>query len=464
MRNGKPGAGIAAIALAGCIAASTASAESIKIGIIRGNPSVDPHFTTSVVSYEVNSSMFEPLVRISNDGKMGPWLAKSWRVVDDTTWEFKLQDGVKWHDGRPFTGEDVAFTYTRARSVPKSPSSYANYLRPVKEVKVIDPSTIHVITNGPAPALLNSLVSVLIVSKHAGDNATTDDYQSGKAMIGTGPYKFASWIPNDTVVVERNQNYWGSNKPAWDKVTYVAMPNPATRVAALRSRDIDVALSVPPQDVATLKNDQRVDVFGGAPNRMIFLATDAADRALDTGMVTGPNGEKLDKNPLADVKVRNAMRLAIDMEAIKSKIYLGLAKHTGQLVHEHMFGYNPEMGGTWKPDPAKAKQLLQEFGWAGKFKLNIATSDTNFPLAVSLVQALAQLWTQVGIPTTVTSLQESVFLQQRNEGKIPLYPTGWSNPWGRRRISCRRSSTRAIRASAGARRTRPTTPTRRSTS
>src|SRR5205085_656919 len=106
----------------------------------------------------------------------------------------------------------------------KAPSSYANYLRQVKEVKVIDPTTIQIITDGPAPTLLNFLISVLIVSKHAGDGATTDDYHSGKAMIGTGPYKFVSWTPNDTVIVQKNADYWGDKepwiKPIWDKVTF----------------------------------------------------------------------------------------------------------------------------------------------------------------------------------------------------------------------------------------------------
>jgi peptide/nickel transport system substrate-binding protein len=429
MKFGRLGLYAAALAVA---LAAPASAADLKIGIIRGNPSIDPHFTTSVLSYEVNSSMFEPLVRISNDGKMGPWLAKSWKVIDDTTWEFKLQEGVKWHDGKPFTGEDVAFTYQRARAVPKSPSSYANYLRAVKEVQVIDPLTIRIITNGPAPTLLNSLISVLIVSKHAGENATTDDYQSGKAMIGTGPYKFSSWTANDTVIVTRNDDYWGGpdhQKPSWDKVSYIAMPNAASRIAALRSGDIDVALSVPPQDVAALKKDPKISVVGGPPNRMAFLATDQAPRALDTGLITGPNGEKLDRNPLADQKVRQALRLAIDLNALKDKIYLGLAKATGQLVHENMFGYIPGVG-VWKADPAKAKQLLQESGWAGKFKMTISTSDTNFPLVVPLTQAIAQLWSQIGIPTQVSVLQESVFVQKRNEGQIPIYPANWSNPSG----------------------------------
>ena len=150
------------------------SAADLKIGIIRGNPSIDPHFLTSIVAHEVNSSMFEPLIRITNDGKIGPSLAKSWKRIDDTTWEFKLQEGVKWSDGEPFTGEDVKFTYQRALNVPKSPTSYSTYLRGVKEVQVIDPTTIRILTNGPAPTLLASLNAVLIVSKHAGEGATTE--------------------------------------------------------------------------------------------------------------------------------------------------------------------------------------------------------------------------------------------------------------------------------------------------
>jgi peptide/nickel transport system substrate-binding protein len=420
--------GLLALGVAAALAATPVGAADLKIGIIRGNMSIDPHFTTSVVVYEVNSSMFEPLVRRSNDGKMGPWLAESWKVIDDTTWEFKLRPGIKWSDGEPFTADDVAFTYSRAGNVPKSPSSYARYLRPIKEVQVIDPLTLRIITDGPQPVLLNGLTSVLIVSRHAGENATTEDYFSGKAMVGTGPYKFVSWTPNDTVTVERNPNYWG-DKPAWDHVSYIGMPNSASRVAALRAGDIDVALSVPPPDVPALKADPKFSVFGGAPNRMIFVAINAHPEAVDTGMITGPNGEKLDKNPLADEKVRNALRLAIDTDAIKDKIYGGLALPTGQLLHDDMFGYIPGMG-PWKADPAKARELLKESGWAGKFKMTVASSDTNFPLAIETVQALAQEWTQIGVPTEVAAYQESVFLGKRNKGELPIYPTGWSNPSG----------------------------------
>jgi peptide/nickel transport system substrate-binding protein len=420
--------GLGALALATGLALTPAAAKELKIGTIRGSLSIDPHFTTSVVVYEANASMFEPLVRRTNDGKMAGWLAESWQIVDDTTWEFKLKPGIKWQDGQPLTSADIAFTYGRAGDVPKSPSSYARYLRSIKEVQVIDDLTFRIITDGPQPTLLNGLTSVLIVSKHVGDGASTEDYFSGKAMVGTGPYKFVSWTPNDTIVVERNPDYWGGTPP-WDKVTFIGMPNASTRVAALRSGDIDVALSVPAQDVAALQADPDIDVVGGAPNRMIFMAFNAHPEAVETGMITGPNGETLTENPLANADVRNALKYAIDTKAITDKVFLGLALPTGQLLHDDMFGYIPGYG-TWTADVEKARALLEKSGWAGKFKLVLATSDTNFPLAVPTVQAIAQEWTQMGVPTEVQVFQESVFLDKRNHGLLPVYPTGWSNPSG----------------------------------
>ena len=307
-------------------------------------------------------------------------------------------------------------------------SSLSTYLRQVKDVKVIDPTTIHIITDGPAPTLLNNLMSVLIVSKHAGENATSEDYHSGKATIGTGPYKFSSWISNDTVIVTKNDNYWGP-KPQWDKISYIAMPSVAARLAAVRSGDIDVALSIPPQDVASLKGNPSISVFGGDTNRMMYAAFDTGADTLKSLRVSGPNGEKLDKNPLADAKIRQALRLAIDLQAIKDKVYLGLANFSGQLLQHQMFGFIPDVK-PWKMDVEKASQLVKESGWAGKFKMNIVTSDTNFPLAVELSQALAQLWTKVGIPTSVTALQQSVWIQQRNEGLVPVLLSTWTNPAG----------------------------------
>ncbi|MYZ47668.1 ABC transporter substrate-binding protein [Propylenella binzhouense] len=421
---------LAAVGLAVSIGLTApALAVDLTVGATRGTPSIDPHFQSSIVNYEHNINIFEPLVRFNNNNKIEPWLAESWKVVDDTTWEFKIRPNVKWHDGSPLTAEDIAFTYKRAQNVPNSPSPLTNYLRQIKETQVVDDHTLRVITKGPAPTLLNFLVSVLIVSKKHGENATTEDYHTGKAMIGTGPYTFESWSPNDRMVMVRNEDYWGP-KPPWDKLTYLGMPNDASRIAAVLSGDIDVALSLPPTDVERLKKDSRVNVYDRPANRLVFMAVDVNPEALDSGKITGPNGEKLTENPLANKKVRQALELSINLDAFVDRVYRGLALATGQYLQEDMFGYIPGLD-KWQYDEAKAKQLLEESGWAGKFKLTLATSDSAFRLSIPAVQALAQSWSRIGVPTDVTIMPHPVFLQERNDRKLPIYLASWTNPAGR---------------------------------
>jgi peptide/nickel transport system substrate-binding protein len=414
---------------ASCMLMLQANAAELRIGMTRGTSSIDPHFQSSIVNYEHNITVFEPLVRFNSENKIEPWLAESWRVVNDTTWEFKIRPGVKWHDGSPLTAEDIAFTYERARSVPNSPSPLTNYLGQVKETKVIDPQTLQIVTDGPAPTLLNFLVSVLIVSKKHGEGATTEDYNNRKATIGTGPYKLVSWSPNDRMVVEKNPSYWGKSAP-WDKVTFLGMPNSASRIAAVLSGDIQVAAAVPPQDIERLEKNKGVSIFGRPANRLVFMALDVHPDALETGRITGPNGEKLEKNPLADKRVREAMKLAINLDAFVNRVYRGQAAASGQYLQSGMFGYIEDLP-KWKPDEEKAKQLLKESGWEGKFKVTLASSDSAFALSVPSVQAIAQTWSRIGIPTDVTVTPHPVFLEQRNDRKLPVYLAAWTNPAGR---------------------------------
>ena len=203
----------AALALAGA-----AHAKELKIGLAAEPSSIDPHFHNLSPNNGMLSHIFERLVETAPDNKLIPGLAESWRTIDDKTWEFKLRKGVKWHDGSPFTADDVVFTFERAPAVPNSPSSFSSSTKG-KTLKAIDDHTLQVSTAAPYPLMPNDLSNVLIVSRKTGAGAQTTDYNSGKAAIGTGPFKFAKYTPGDTIEVVRNEDYWGT-KPAWTKVTF----------------------------------------------------------------------------------------------------------------------------------------------------------------------------------------------------------------------------------------------------
>lgn len=413
------------------VAAATAgaSAQTLKLGVTRGALSVDPHFSSTLPIYEQTGNVFEPLVRFDADNNIVPVLAESWEQIDETTLDFKIRENVFWHDGQPLTAADVAFTYERARDVPNSPSPLTNYLRQITETEVIDDHTLRVYTDGPAPTLLNFLVSVLIVSEHIGADSTTEDYHTGAAMVGTGPYKFVSWSVNDNVIIEKNPDYWGE-EALWDRVEIYAMTNDATRIAALLAGDIDVAMGIPPQDVEQLRNDDRVSIFGRPANRIAYMPLDTRDLALDTGNLTGPNGERLTENPLADPRVREALKIAIDTDAIVERVYRGLAISTGQYLQPHMFGYMHDLE-KWQYDEARARELLEEAGWADNFKINLTTSESSFRLAVESVQAIAQFWNRAGAITEVTIVPHPVLLELRANHRLPVFIAAWTNPAGR---------------------------------
>ena len=169
--------------------------------------------------------MFERLIEPDEKQRLTPGLAESWKPIDDTVWEFKLRKGVTWHDGSPFTADDVVFTFERAPKVPNSPSSFAAAVKG-KTVKKIDDHTVHISAGSVAPTLPNELSTLMIVSKKHGEGATTQDYNSGKAAIGTGPYKFAKFTPGDRIEFARNDAYWGQ-KSKWTKLTVQADPSRA---------------------------------------------------------------------------------------------------------------------------------------------------------------------------------------------------------------------------------------------
>ncbi len=249
--------------------------------------------------------------------KLQPGLAVSWKPLDDKTWEFKLREGVKWQDGTPFTADDLIYSYTRARAVPGSVATYAGYLRTIDTMTAKDPLTLIVKTKAPNPDLPLNLASVHVVSKHVGEKSTTEDYNSGKAMVGTGPYKFVSYTPGDRVIMERNDAYWG-DKQIWDKVNYRYINNAAARTAALLAGDVDVIDKVSVSDLAKLQKAANVSVYPYDGLRVMLLQP--SFNPAPNQYITDNNGKPLDKNPLLDVRVRQALNLAINRKAIADRI------------------------------------------------------------------------------------------------------------------------------------------------
>jgi peptide/nickel transport system substrate-binding protein len=408
-------------ALALSINAGLAAELSIALGA--DVTSIDPHFHNLTPNNNVGGHIFEPLVTKDARGKLTPGLAESWRTVDDLTWEFRLRKGVKFHDGSEFSAADVAFTLDRVPTVPNSPSPFTTYSKQITEKVIVDPHTIRLKTAMPYPLMPNDMGTILIVSGKAAKGASTDDFNSGKAAIGTGPFKFVRWQKGDRIELARHDAYWGP-KPAWDKVTFRIITSDPTRVAALMAGDVRAIDNVPTADLARVSKDPGLSLYRVVSHRVMYLHLDSSrDKS---PFVTDKAGRPLERNPLKDVRVRRALSRAINRQALVDRVMEGAARPTGQLMPEGMFGYTPAL----KPepyDPDGAKKLLAEAGYPNGFGLTLHGPNNRYVNDEQIAQAIAQMLTRVGVATRVETMPSSVYFSRANKLEFSLILVGWGS-------------------------------------
>jgi len=420
-------AAFAALAVGGAgLSAGAATAAELTIGLGADVTSIDPHFHNLSPNSNVAHHIFDTLVKQDHQQRLSPGLAESWKALEDSTWEFKLRKGVKFHDGSDFTAEDVAFTVKRAPAVPNSPSSYGIYLASIAETTVVDPYTIRFKTKAPYPLLPTDIASIFIVSHKVGATATTADYDSGKAAIGTGPFKLVENKKGDRIVLAKNDQYWGP-KAAWDKATLRLLTNEASRVAALLAGDVQMIEIIPTQDIAKIKANKDLTVSHVVGNRLIYLHIDTARD--QTPFVTDKAGKPLDKNPLKDLRVRRAISLAINRQAIVERLMEGEALPAGQLLPETFFGTSKKL----KPDPYDvdgAKKLLTEAGYPDGFGLTIHGPNNRYINDAKIVQTVAQMLSRIGIDAKVDTMPSNVFFSRSSKLEFSLMLVGWGSGTG----------------------------------
>ena len=401
---------LASAAITSLIMTSTALAEDLTIGLASEPTSIDPHYHNLGPNNNFAIHLYDSLVHQDENQRLIPGLAVSWEAIDDLTWEFKLREGVTFHDGNPLTADDVVYTFERAPDVPNSPSSFGTMIKGKTAVK-IDDLTVHIKTEAPFPLMPNDVSVVRIISAEAGQDASTEDYNSGKAAIGSGPFKFVEYVPGDRIVVERNDDYWGE-KPIWDKVTFKPIDSNPSRVAALLAGDVDMIEGVPTTDIETLKGDEQVSLSQGISNRVIYLHLDH-DRA-DSPFVKAKDGGPIE-NPLRDQRVRTAISKAINRDAIVERVMEGVAIKAGQLLPESFFGVSPNLQPV-EYDPEGAKALLAEAGVPDGFQLTIHGPNDRYINDDKITEAIAQMLTRIGIDTTVETMPRSVYFKRASAG------------------------------------------------
>ena len=398
-----------------------AMAQDFKVAMSSPPTSMDPHFQNITTNANVIEHMFEPLVMRNADGKLVPGLAESWSLINGLTWEFKIRKGAKFSDGSPVTAEDVVYSLDRPATIKNSPASFTLFTKAIINKKAIDPGTVRLTTGLPSPLMPSDLVSVIIVSKKATEGLTSDDFSNGRGMVGTGPYKFVRFLRDDRIELERNDNYNGPNKSPWATVTIRFIANPSTRLAALLAGDVQAIENVPTPDLGRVRADPNLSVVTKTSQRMVFLFADWRDKS---PFLTDKSGAVLPANPLKDVRVRRALSMAINRDAIRDRVMEGLSESTENLVVPGSPGYNLALK-PQKFDAEGAKKLLAQAGFPNGFGLTVHGPNNRLVNDEKIAQTVAQMFTRVGIDTKVDTMPMAVYAPRGGKFEFSVALIAW---------------------------------------
>jgi peptide/nickel transport system substrate-binding protein len=388
-----------------------AQADHLRIGLASEPSSVDPHFHNLTPNNALARHFFGTLVEQDHEQKLRPGLAESWRAESETSWIFNLRRGVTWHDGSPFTADDVLYTFSRAPNVPRSPSGFGGFLRG-RTAEKVDNHTLRIRTQGPDPLLTNHLSSVCIIKASLGPNVTTDDFNSGRAAIGTGPYRLVEFVPGSRVVAQRNDAFWGQREP-WSRVTFSFLRADPSRVSALLAGDVDVIEVVPTADVARIRQDQRLTVASGLSARVIYFHMDQFRD--NSPFIRDTNGQPMNRNPLKDLRVRQALSIGLNRQAIVERVMEGEAQAAGQLLAPGFFGTSPNLP-VPEFNPNRARQLLAEAGYPNGFRMTMHGPIGRYTNDTKIIEAAAQMYARIGIQATVETIPQAAFFSRASTG------------------------------------------------
>ena len=399
----------------------SAQAQELRIATSYKLMTLDPHYANLNENTSLLSHIYERLVYQDERLDLKPGLAVSWRATSDTQWEFKLRENVRFHDGSPFTADDVVYTIERIRDFLNSPSGgFRSYVTGVKAASARDPLTVVVDTNGNVPNLPLSFSSIFVMHRPGQGFQTTEELNAGRPPVGTGPYKFESWSSGEMLKLTRNDDYWGE-KPAWSAVTFRIIENPAARVAALATGEVDIADAIPARDVASLKQrGARIASVGAA--RVNFLQFDVGRETLPG--VTSKSGEQI-PNPFKSPSVRRALAMATDRGILVDKILAGYGTAAAQVFP----GGLPGTSANLKPEAPnydEAKDLLAKAGFPNGFNVVLAGPAGRYPGDSESLQAIAQSWARIGVAVQPAAFPFSVFNTKRASGDYGVWYGGTS--------------------------------------
>jgi peptide/nickel transport system substrate-binding protein len=416
----------ASLALAAAATLGSAGAQTVRIGNQGDALSMDPHSLNESLQLSVTGNVYEPLVDRDANLKMVPGLATSWKQTSPTVWRFELRKGVKFHDGKSFTADDVLFSFSRGSGEGSDMKSYTN---DIKEVRKIDPFTVEIETKAPFPILPDQLTFFYIMNKQwAEENQATRPVDRRKGIEnaasfranGTGPFRLRERQPNVKTTFVRNGNYWGKIEGNVVNVEYTPIGNDATRVAALLSGQVDVIEPVPLQDVARLAASGKVSVMQGPELRTIFLGMDQKRDELLYSNVKG-------KNPFKDKKVRLAFYQAIDINGIQRTVMRGAATPTALMVGPGINGFDARMNTRPAYDVDAAKKLMAEAGYPNGFEVGMNCPNDRYVNDAAICQAVAANLARIGVKVNLQAETKGTYFPKVLRRDTSFYLLGWTS-------------------------------------
>ncbi|HEX5611321.1 MAG TPA: ABC transporter substrate-binding protein [Burkholderiales bacterium] len=406
------------------LAAAPAQAVTLKWAAQNDILTLDPHSQNHATTISLLQHAYEPLVRYDKKFQVEPALAASWQQVSPTQWRFNLRKNVKFHDGSPFTADDVVFSFARIK---QPQGTMQPYVAGVNEVKKIDDFTVDFILAGPNPVFLRNLTIFHIMSKTWAEKTKSQNVQNYKDKEetfasrnanGTGAYMIKGWEPDKRILMVANQGWWDKREGNVTEVIYTPIKADATRVAALLSGDVDLVTDLPTQDVNRLRQDGKLKVLDGAENRTIFIAMDVGSAELKYASVKG-------KNPFQDVRVRRALNMAVDRESIRRVTMRGLSIPAGLMIAPNVHGYEKDIDRVPPFDADGAKKLLAEAGYPNGFEFTLNCPNNRYVNDEEICQALVAMWARIGLKARLAAEPMSTFIAKVQNFDTSAYMLGW---------------------------------------
>jgi peptide/nickel transport system substrate-binding protein len=403
-----------------------ANAVTLRVANQGDALALDPHSLNESLQLTVLRNVFEPLVDRDRDYKLTPALATDWQQTSPTVWRFNLRKNVQFHDGTPFTADDVIFSYERAKG---EGSDMKSFVGQVKEVKKINDHAVDIVLTAPFPILSEMFYGWFMMSKKWCETNQAlkpvdrrkgiENAASFKAN-GTGPYRAGERQPSIRSVFTRNSNYWGKIDGNVDEVIFTPIGNDSTRVAALLSGEIDIMDPVPLQDVARVQSNANLKVMQGSELRIIFLGMDQKRDELLYSNVKG-------KNPFKDIRVRKAFYQAIDIEGIKRTVMRGASVPAATLVPPQVKGYAPDLATRLPFDIEAAKKLMADAGYGAGFEVKMNCPNDRYVNDSEICQAVAANLSKIGVKINLEAETKATYFPKILSRNTSFYMLGWTS-------------------------------------